>query len=130
MERAPAAPARRHLAANDVCRRCSLISLCASCAGAAELEHGDPEAIVAHFCEVTHLRTFALSSSVAGHVPDATCCLGAGGKEDAGGIARQRPRRSRAAACGSGASTRSGSGTGGCGSSAPAPLIQIGRRPA
>jgi radical SAM protein with 4Fe4S-binding SPASM domain len=62
---------------NDVCRRCSLISLCASCAGAAELEHGDPEAIVAHSCRVTHLRAHAFAKAVPGHRPDASCCLGA-----------------------------------------------------
>jgi radical SAM protein with 4Fe4S-binding SPASM domain len=106
---------------NDVCRRCSLISLCASCAGASELEHGDPETIVAHFCEVTHLRTFALSTAVAGHVPDATCCLGAGGKAVAAGSPGSvRVDPAEAGGCGSG----------GCGTSAPAPLIQIGRRPA
>jgi radical SAM protein with 4Fe4S-binding SPASM domain len=62
---------------NSVCRRCSLASLCASCAGAAELEHGDPEAVVAHFCRITHTRTFALSASVPGHRADASCCLDA-----------------------------------------------------
>jgi radical SAM protein with 4Fe4S-binding SPASM domain len=61
---------------NSVCRRCTLASLCASCAGAAELEHGDPEAAVAHFCRITHRRTFALSASVPGHEADASCCLG------------------------------------------------------
>jgi radical SAM protein with 4Fe4S-binding SPASM domain len=107
---------------NDVCRRCSLISLCASCAGASELEHGDPETIVAHFCEVTHLRTFALSATVANHVPDATCCLGAGGKAVAAGSAGSvRVDLSESGGCGSG---------GGCGTASPAPLIQIGRRPA
>jgi radical SAM protein with 4Fe4S-binding SPASM domain len=106
---------------NDVCRRCSLISLCASCAGASELEHGDPETIVAHFCEVTHLRTFALSTAVAGHVADATCCLGAGGKAVAAGSPGSvRVDPAEAGGCGSG----------GCGSASPAPLIQIGRRPA
>ena len=106
---------------NDVCRRCSLISLCASCAGASELEHGDPETIVAHFCEVTHLRTFALSTTVSGHVPDATCCLGAGGKavtEGSPGSVRVDPAEA------------SGCGSGGCGTAMPTPLIQIGRRPA
>jgi radical SAM protein with 4Fe4S-binding SPASM domain len=101
---------------NEVCRRCSLLSLCASCAGAAELEHGDPEAIVAHFCEVTHRRTFALSSAAPGHVPDASCCLGAA--------------RSAAAARPAAPTGEAGCG-GGCGSGSVAtPLIQIGRRPA
>jgi radical SAM protein with 4Fe4S-binding SPASM domain len=63
---------------NAVCQRCSLIGLCASCPGAAELEHGDIEAVVAHFCEVTHLRVFALSGEAPGHRKDASCCLGKG----------------------------------------------------
>jgi radical SAM protein with 4Fe4S-binding SPASM domain len=106
---------------NDVCRRCSLISLCASCAGASELEHGDPETIVAHFCEVTHLRTFALSTTVAGHVPDASCCLGAGGRTvPAGSPGSVRVDPAEAGGCASG----------GCGTAAASPLIQIGRRPA
>jgi radical SAM protein with 4Fe4S-binding SPASM domain len=92
---------------NDVCRRCSLIGLCASCAGASELEHGDPETIVAHFCEVTHRRTFALAADVPGHVADATCCLGQPGVP----------------------ATTAG-GCGGCGHAEATPvLLQIGRRP-
>ena len=39
--------------------RCDLIGLCGSCPGAAELEHGDPEAQVAAFCEIAHERAFA-----------------------------------------------------------------------
>jgi radical SAM protein with 4Fe4S-binding SPASM domain len=63
---------------NSVCRSCSLRPVCGSCPGAAELEHGDIEAAVASFCEITHLRAHALVGEVAGHLPDATCCLGVG----------------------------------------------------
>ena len=80
---------------NDVCRRCSLISLCASCAGAAELEHGDPEAIVAHFCEVTHLRTFALSDERRRPCSRRDLLPGRGWEGRAGGLARQCPGRGR-----------------------------------
>jgi radical SAM protein with 4Fe4S-binding SPASM domain len=62
----------------SVCRTCSLIALCGSCAGAAELEHGDPEAVVAQFCEIAHLRATALRGDLPGHRRDATCCLGRG----------------------------------------------------
>jgi radical SAM protein with 4Fe4S-binding SPASM domain len=105
---------------NDVCRRCSLISICASCAGAAELEHGDPEAIVAHSCEVTHRRAHAFGSAPSGHREDASCCLGAA----RAAAAAMAPALPGAGGCGSGS---------GCGSSRPQadpPLIQIGRRPA
>jgi radical SAM protein with 4Fe4S-binding SPASM domain len=95
------------------CRRCSLMNLCGSCPGAAEMEHGDVEAMVAHFCEVTHLRTQALMGEIPGHRADATCCRGQG--------------RSTAA------EVEAGAHTGGCGScshagSAAPALIQIGRR--
>jgi radical SAM protein with 4Fe4S-binding SPASM domain len=92
---------------NDVCRRCRLISLCASCAGAAELEHGDPEAIVAHSCEVTHRRAFAFASVVPGHAPDAACCLGSAAPESKDSALASRLAREGAR---------------------PTPLIQIGRR--
>ncbi len=63
---------------NSVCRSCSLRPVCGSCPGASELEHGDIEAAVASFCEITHLRAHELVGEVAGHTPDATCCLGHG----------------------------------------------------
>jgi len=59
-----------------LCRTCELVGLCGSCPGAAELEHGDPEAVVASFCEIAHARAFATLETVAGHRADATCCLG------------------------------------------------------
>jgi radical SAM protein with 4Fe4S-binding SPASM domain len=62
----------------SACRRCSLISLCGSCAGANELEHGDPETVVAQFCEITHLRADAVLGAASGHRRDASCCLGRG----------------------------------------------------
>jgi radical SAM protein with 4Fe4S-binding SPASM domain len=68
----------RRWQSNSVCRSCSLISLCGSCPGAAELETGDPEAAVTQFCEITHLRTHTLMGEVSGHRRDATCCLGEG----------------------------------------------------
>jgi radical SAM protein with 4Fe4S-binding SPASM domain len=61
---------------NAVCQKCSLIGLCVSCPGAAELEHGDVEGVVAHFCAITHLRVFSVSGEAPGHVQDASCCLG------------------------------------------------------
>jgi radical SAM protein with 4Fe4S-binding SPASM domain len=94
---------------NSVCRSCSLRPVCGSCPGAAELEHGDIEAAVASFCEITHLRAHALVGEVAGHRPDATCCLGIG---------------QGAAALGAAASS---SGCGSCAHGAPAEpaLLQI-----
>jgi len=104
----------RRWQSNSVCRSCSLISLCGSCPGAAELEHGDVEAMVAGFCEITHLRTHALAGEVPGHRPDATCCLGQG---------RGSAPETAAASAG---------GCGSCSHAAPAAgsLIQIGRKPA
>jgi radical SAM protein with 4Fe4S-binding SPASM domain len=51
----------------SVCRACSLRPVCGSCPGAAELEHGDIEAAVAAFCEITHRRAHELAGAVAGH---------------------------------------------------------------
>jgi radical SAM protein with 4Fe4S-binding SPASM domain len=67
---------RRH--APSPCRTCAIAGLCGSCAGAAELEHGDPEAPVAVFCRIAHLREQALGSGRPSHRADATCCLGPG----------------------------------------------------
>jgi radical SAM protein with 4Fe4S-binding SPASM domain len=92
----------------SVCRRCSLASVCGSCAGAGELEHGDPEKVVAHFCRITHLRTDAVLGEGSGHRRDASCCLG-GGEPSAAGDA-------------------GGCGECGHGAEAPAPLIQLQRR--
>ena len=71
----------------SACRRCSLISFCGSCAGANELEHGDPEAAVAQFCEITHLRAFAVLGEGSGHRKDASCCLGHGGTTESAAAA-------------------------------------------
>ena len=60
------------------CRNCSLSALCGSCAGACELEHGDPETQVAHFCRIAHRRAHALTETIPGHRADAGCCLGDG----------------------------------------------------
>lgn len=60
------------------CRTCDLIGLCGSCPGAAELEHGDPEAQVSAFCEIAHERAFATLGEVPAHRRDASCCLGSG----------------------------------------------------
>jgi radical SAM protein with 4Fe4S-binding SPASM domain len=60
---------------NAVCRRCSLLPLCGNCPGAAELEHGDPEAVVERFCEITHAQAFTARDDVPGHRRDASCCL-------------------------------------------------------
>ena len=61
---------------NAVCRRCSLLPLCGNCPGAAELEHGDVEAVVESFCRITHLQAFTARGDVPGHRRDAGCCLG------------------------------------------------------
>ena len=63
---------------NDVCRRCNLMSLCGNCPGAAEMETGDVEGMIAQFCEITHLRAHAAMGERSGHRRDATCCLGHG----------------------------------------------------
>ena len=63
---------------HSLCRSCDLIGLCGSCPGAAELEHGDPEAQVAAFCEIAHERAFATLGDAPRHRRDATCCLGHG----------------------------------------------------
>lgn len=89
------------------CRTCSLQPLCGSCPGAAELEHGDPEAQVARFCEIAHLRAAALVGEAGGHRADATCCLGHGSLS-------ALPRASACGGCGHGA--------------AASPLLQIKRR--
>ena len=78
----------------SVCRACSLRPVCGSCPGAAELEHGDIEAAVAAFCEITHRRAHELVGAVAGHRADATCCLGQGGSDGP-------PVRVAAGGCGS-----------------------------
>lgn len=63
---------------NEACRRCNLISLCGNCPGAAEMETGDIEGMIPHFCEITHLRAHAVMGAASGHLKDATCCLGHG----------------------------------------------------
>jgi radical SAM protein with 4Fe4S-binding SPASM domain len=96
---------------HSVCRTCTLISLCGSCPGAAEMETGDAEALVPQFCEVAHLRAFAALGEAPGHRRDATCCLGSGGE------------------AGSRRDLHAGSGCGSCGAHVPErpPLIQIQR---
>ena len=59
------------------CRTCGIAALCGSCAGASELENGDPEAPVAVFCRVAHLRAHAVGAGRPGHRADASCCIGA-----------------------------------------------------
>jgi radical SAM protein with 4Fe4S-binding SPASM domain len=61
-----------------VCRSCNLISLCGSCPGAAEMETGNIEGVVAQFCEIAHLRAHAVMGESCGHRRDASCCLGRG----------------------------------------------------
>ena len=102
---------------NEVCRKCSLMSLCGSCPGAAEMETGDTEA----WCPLLRARAPAslrADGRGAGHRRDATCCFGTGAlaaRPDAesrrprlsGRLRLVRPRRPR-----------------------PSPLIQLERRPA
>lgn len=59
------------------CRSCRLAMICASCPGANEMEHGDPERPVAAFCRAAHQRAFASGADLPGHRADAGCCLGA-----------------------------------------------------
>ncbi|MEW6368299.1 MAG: radical SAM protein [Acidobacteriota bacterium] len=63
----------------SICENCSLLPLCGSCPGVAEMEHGDPESQVALCCEVTHRRTFGILGDACGHAPDASCCLKSAG---------------------------------------------------
>jgi radical SAM protein with 4Fe4S-binding SPASM domain len=62
----------------SICRSCNLVSLCGSCAGAAEMETGDVEGLVPQFCEIAHLRAWEAMGEGCGHRRDATCCLGHG----------------------------------------------------
>lgn len=68
---------------NDTCRRCPMLSACANCPGAAENALGDLEGAVAHFCELTHRRTFAGLGTLTGHVADGSCCFGQPGSSPA-----------------------------------------------
>jgi radical SAM protein with 4Fe4S-binding SPASM domain len=102
---------------NEVCRRCSLMALCGSCPGAAEMETGDVEGIVPAFCELAHLRAWAVMGERSGHRRDATCCLGHGT------LASRPDAEARAALSG---------GCGSCGNAPPEPdgrLVRIERRP-
>jgi radical SAM protein with 4Fe4S-binding SPASM domain len=102
---------------NEVCRKCSLMALCGSCPGAAEMETGDIEGVVPAFCELAHLRAWAVMGEGSGHKRDATCCFGTGA------LARRPEAEARAALAG---------GCGSCGHATPepsAPLIQLERRP-
>jgi radical SAM protein with 4Fe4S-binding SPASM domain len=99
---------------HSLCRSCNLVSLCGSCAGAAELETGDVEGMVPQFCEIAHLKAWAAMGESCGHRRDATCCLGRG----ALGTQELEP-----------ALAHSVGGCGSCGPASPAPaLIQIQRR--
>ena len=101
---------------NDVCRRCSLMALCGSCPGAAEMETGDIEGVVPSFCELAHLRAFAVMGEGSGHRRDATCCFGKGA------LATRPDAEAKAALAG---------GCGSCGHAAPEPgekLIRLERR--
>jgi radical SAM protein with 4Fe4S-binding SPASM domain len=63
---------------HSICRTCNLISLCGSCPGAAEMEVGSVEGVVAQFCEIAHIRAFTVMGEDCGHRRDASCCLGSG----------------------------------------------------
>jgi radical SAM protein with 4Fe4S-binding SPASM domain len=102
---------------NEVCRRCSLMALCGSCPGAAEMETGDVEGVVPGFCELAHLRAWAVMGEGSGHRRDATCCFGKGT------LAARPDAEAKAALAG---------GCGSCGHADPATiepkLIQLERR--
>jgi radical SAM protein with 4Fe4S-binding SPASM domain len=99
---------------HSLCRTCNLVSLCGSCAGAAELETGDAEGMVPQFCEIAHLKAWAAMGESCGHRRDASCCLGRGSEAGASGPLAQLPQ----------------GGCGSCGSAAAArpELIQLQRR--
>jgi len=101
---------------NSVCRTCNLISFCASCPGANELENGDIQKMVPQFCEIAHRRVFTLMGEGLGHRPDASCCLGeASGRRVP--VPAEAARPAAPNACG------------GCAQpAAAAPLLQIQRR--
>jgi radical SAM protein with 4Fe4S-binding SPASM domain len=98
----------------SICRSCNLVSLCGSCAGAAEMETGDVEGLVPQFCEIAHLRAWESMGESCGHRRDATCCLGHGT------LAAAPPEQAARLMQG---------GCGSCGTetAAPPPLIQIQR---
>jgi radical SAM protein with 4Fe4S-binding SPASM domain len=100
---------------HSICRSCNLVSLCGSCAGAAEMETGDVEGLVPRFCEIAHLKAWQAMGEGCGHRRDATCCLGHGT------LAAAPPEE---------AARLTQGGCGSCGSepSAPSALIQIQRR--
>jgi len=98
----------------SVCRSCNLISLCGSCPGSAEMETGDLEGVVPQFCEIAHLRAYAVMGEACGHRRDASCCLGRGALD---GRPAAEVARLSAGGCGS------------CAHGAPeTPLIQLQRR--
>ena len=103
---------------NEICRKCSLMSLCGSCPGAAEMETGDIEGVVPGFCELAHLRAWAVMGEGSGHRRDATCCFGTGA------LAARPDAEAKAALSG---------GCGSCGHADPGAtepkLIQLERRP-
>jgi hypothetical protein len=93
------------------------MALCGSCPGAAEMETGDVEGIVPAFCELAHLRAWAVMGEGSAHRRDATCCLGHGA------LASRPDAEARAALSG---------GCGSCGNAAPEPaerLVRLERRP-
>ena len=49
------------------CLPCSIRHLCGACPPNGELEHADPEAPAAFYCEVAHLRARALEAVVQPH---------------------------------------------------------------
>ena len=90
--------------------------LCGNCPGAAEMETGDIEGMIPHFCEITHLRAHAVMGETCGHRRDATCCLGQGklAAEPESAIDLSHP-----AGCGScGSSVKAENGS-------PEPLIKL-----
>jgi radical SAM protein with 4Fe4S-binding SPASM domain len=66
---------RGEVGPDSPCHGCDLRPLCGSCAGANELENGDPHQPIAVFCQIAHRRAAGLWGEVSGHSPDASCCL-------------------------------------------------------
>jgi hypothetical protein len=82
------------------------------------METGDIEGVVPAFCELAHLRAWAVMGEGSGHRRDATCCFGTGA------LAARPDAEAKAALSG---------GCGSCGHADPGAteprLIQLERRP-
>jgi len=72
------------------CTACGLKDLCGMCPAMGELEHGDPETPVEAFCEVAHLRAYALGVEVRPHGDCEYCPGGSEHESLTAAVARAR----------------------------------------